>query len=131
VDVGGLREDNSESVRTYFRSVRPSVGVLVLMAYIAPLPVAIAYDQTRSDRDSMLFWLGSGSYALFGLVCVAIVWFCHAGLFAITRFDRLRRLVLNEGADHVAFDRKSRGMFIIASVVLVLYLVLFCVLSRS
>ncbi len=79
----------------------------------------------------MLFWLGSGSYAFFGLVCVALVWLCHTSVFAITRFDRLRGLVLNEGADHVAFDRKSRNVFISASVVLVLYLVLFCVLERS
>ena len=125
------RNSDSESVRTYFRSLRPSVVVLVLMAYVAPLLFAIAYDQTRSDRDSMLFWLGSGSYAFFGLVSLVLVWFCHTSVFAITRFDRLRGLVLNKGADHVAFDRKSRDAFITASIVLVLYVVLFCVLEWS
>jgi hypothetical protein len=40
-------------------------------------------------------------------------------------------LVLNQSADDVAFDRKSRDVFISASVVLVLYLVLFCVLEWS
>jgi hypothetical protein len=102
---------------------------LILVAYVAPLPVAIAIDQTRSDRDSMMFWLGSGSYARFGLVCLALIWLCHASVFAITRFDRLRGLVLNQGADHFAFARQSRDMFILASVVLVLYVVLFCVLE--
>ena len=108
--MGGLREDNSESVRTYFRSLRPSVVVMVLMAYVAPLPLAIAYDQTRSDRDSVLFWLGSGSYAFFGLVCVALVWFCHASVFAITRFDRLRELVLNEVAGPCCIRQEIAGI---------------------
>jgi hypothetical protein len=127
--VGGSSADNSEAIRAYFRSLRPSVAVLVLAAYVAPLPAAIAYDQTLSDRDSILFWLGSGSHAIFGLVWFALIWCCHAAVFAITRCDRLRGLVLNEGADRAAFDRRSRELLITASVVLVLYVVLLCCLE--
>jgi hypothetical protein len=123
IAVGGLRGDNPEAVREYLGALRPWVAILLLMAYVAPLVAAIAYARTLSDRDAMLFWLGSGSYALFGLACVSLVWFCHASVFAITRFARLRALVLNQGADHVAFDRRSRDSFIMASVLLVLYLV--------
>ena len=129
--MGDLREDNTEAVREYFGALRPWVAVLVLMAYVAPLVAAIAYDRTLSDRDSMLFWLGSGSYALFGLVCVALIWFCHASVFAITRFAQLRGLVLHKGANHVAFDRRSRDSFIMASVLLVLYLVVLWFLEWS
>lgn len=131
IAVGNLREDNTEAVREYIGALRPWVAVLVLMAYVAPLVAAIAYDRTRSDRDSMLFWLGSGSYARFGLVCVALVWFGHASVFAITRFARLRAFVLDKGADHVAFDRRSRESFIMASVLLVLCLVVLWFLEWS
>ena len=129
--MGGSSADNSEAVRDYFGALRPWVAVLVLLAYVAPLLAAIGYTRTMSDRDSMLFWLGSGSYALFGLICVALVWFTHASVFAITRFDRLRAYVLHKGADYVAFDKRSRESFIITSLLLSLYLVLMFFLEWS
>src|SRR4051812_21419881 len=121
--MGGLSGENTEAVRDYFGALRPWFAVLVLLAYAAPLLAAIAYRRTMSDRESMLFWLGSGSYARFGLICVAMVWFAHASVFAITRFERLRTLVLYEGADHAAFDRRSRESFLITNALLGLYLV--------
>jgi hypothetical protein len=130
IAVGRLEGDNTKAVREYLGALRPWVVVLVLMAYLAPLVAAIAYDRTLSARDSMLFWLGSGSYPLFGLVSLTLVWLCHASLYAITRFARLRALVLDKGADHFAFDRRSRDSFIIASVLLVLYSS-FCAISKA
>jgi hypothetical protein len=82
-----------------------------------------------SHAGGLLFWAGSGSYAFFGLVWFTVIWCCHASVFAITRFDRLRGLVLNERADQVAFDRRSRELLVIASVLLVFYLFLLCCLN--
>lgn len=127
--MSGLREDNSEAVREYLRALRPWVAILVLMAYIAPLLAIIAYDQTLSARDAMLFWLGSDKYAHFGLLSLALPWISHASVFAFTRFVRFRPLVLATGGDYRAFDRRSRECFIVWSVILGLYLALFCFLE--
>jgi hypothetical protein len=131
IALGGLMENNTEAVKEYFGALRPWVAVLVVLSYVAPFVAAIAYTRTLSERDSMLFWLGSSSYVRFGLAWFAMIWFSQALVFTITRIARLRPLFLNQGADHGAFDRRSRDSFIITSVLLVLYLVVECFLEWS
>jgi hypothetical protein len=121
--VGGLRDDITGSVAEYFGALRPWVAVLVLLAYVPPLLAVIAYGRALLARDSMLVWLGTGSYALLCLVGVGSVWFAHASVFAATRFDRVRAGALVKGADRGAFVRRSRELFIVNSVLLSLFIV--------
>jgi ribose/xylose/arabinose/galactoside ABC-type transport system permease subunit len=129
--VGGFSEDNTEAIREYFGALRPWVAVLVLMVYFVPLLAAITYNQTLSDRDSMLFWLGGDKFFFFVLVFIAFVWGSHVSVFALTRRVRGRQILLVAGADQLAFDRRSRECSILWSVIFGLYLALFCVLEWS
>jgi hypothetical protein len=129
--VGGLGDDDAELGREFFAALRPAVAFLLVLAYVAPLVVAIAYDWTRSERDSLFFWLGGDAYLGVCLAWLITVWSSYASIFTLTRFARLRPMLLRGEADHRAFDKRSQELFIVFSVFLALYLSLWCFLVWS
>jgi hypothetical protein len=120
-----LRDENSAWGREFFRHLRPWVSFVFLLALFAPFAGAIAYTETLSREDSMLFWIGEG-YPTVALVAISAMWSFFASVYIVTRFNRLRPLLLQEASTHQAFDEGCRALLVVSSAMLLLILALWC-----
>jgi hypothetical protein len=105
------------------------VSFVFLLALLGPFAGAIAYTETLAPQASMLFWIGEG-YPTLALVAIFVMWSFFASLYILTRFYRVRPLLLKSAMTDQAFDEGSRELLIVFSTFLLLILALWCFLKR-
>jgi hypothetical protein len=115
----------------FFGALRPWISCVFVLALLVPFLAAVAYTNTLSGRDAMLFLIGGGEYASAALASIGVLWAVFAAVFILTRFGRTRPLLLKTEVAEQGFDKRAREAFIASSVVLSLTVAVWCLLRLS